>query len=193
MLVNVASSEVSSLLRVNPGNPDESYLVQKIQGNAAVGERMPLGQAALPQDRIDLVRQWIAGGAAQGVSAPDNLTVTSSIPEAGELAAQGMNRITVVFAGEVDPALASSGTFELRDGLDQPVRIVQARVPAGRTHVVELTLAQGLPAGSYQLTVRGAGAVALADIAGHVLDGDADGSPGGDFLMSFDVGAGASR
>ena len=65
MLVNVASSEVSNLLRVNPGNPDQSYLVQKIQGNAAVGGRMPLGQAALPQDRIDLIRQWIAAGAPQ--------------------------------------------------------------------------------------------------------------------------------
>ena len=63
MLVNVSSSEVPNLLRVNPGNPDQSYLVQKIQGNAAVGGRMPLGQAALPQDRIDLIRQWIAAGA----------------------------------------------------------------------------------------------------------------------------------
>ena len=49
MLVNVASSEVPNLLRVNPGNPDQSYMVQKIQGNAAVGGRMPLGQAPLPQ------------------------------------------------------------------------------------------------------------------------------------------------
>jgi len=41
--------------------------------------------------------------------------------------------------------------------------------------------------------VRGQGPVALADTAGHVLDGDADGKAGGDFLMSFDVSAGASR
>ena len=66
-------------------------------------------------------------------------------------------------------------------------------MPAGRPNVVELTLARGLAAGSYQLTVRGEGAVALADNAGHVLDGDADGAAGGDFLMSFDVSAGASR
>ena len=193
MLVNVSSSEVSSLLRVNPGNPDQSYLVQKVQGSAAVGGRMPLGQAALPQDRIDLIRQWISAGAPPPSVAPNNLTVGSSIPGAGEVAPQGMNRITVVFAGEVDPALAASGTFELRDGLDQPVSIVQASVPAGRPTVVELTLARGLAAGSYQLTVRGEGAVALADNAGRVLDGDADGTPGGDFLMSFDVSAGASR
>jgi hypothetical protein len=35
--------------------------------------------------------------------------------------------------------------------------------------------------------------VALADTAGHVLDGDADGAAGGDYLMSFDVSAGAPR
>jgi hypothetical protein len=193
MLVNVASSEVPNLLRVNPGNPDQSYLVQKIQGNAAVGERMPLDQAALPQDRIDLIRQWIAAGASQGTAAPDNLAVTSSIPAAGEVAAQGMKLITVVFAGDLDPALAGSGTFELRDGFDQPVPMAQVRVPAGRANVAELTLARGLDAGSYQLTVRGAGPVALADNAGRVLDGDADGAPGGDFHMYFDVSAGASR
>jgi hypothetical protein len=193
MLVNVASNEVQALLRVDPGNPDQSYIVQKISGTAAVGGRMPLGQAALPQDRIDLIRQWITAGAPPAGVAPNNLTVGSSIPGAGEVATQGMSKITVVFAGEVDPALAASGTFELRDGFDQPVPIVQARVPAGRPNVVELTLQRGLAAGSYQLTVRGEGAVALADNAGHVLDGDADGTPGGDFLMSFDVSAGASR
>jgi len=35
--------------------------------------------------------------------------------------------------------------------------------------------------------------VALADTNGRVLDGDADGKAGGDFLMSFDVSAGVSR
>jgi hypothetical protein len=99
----------------------------------------------------------------------------------------------VVFARDVDATLAASGTFELRDGLDQPVAIVAARVPPGRPNVVELQLARVLPPGSYQLEVRGEGPVALADNAGRVLDGDADGKPGGDFLMSFDVSAGASR
>jgi len=193
LLVNVASNEVPALLRVNPGNPDQSYIVQKISGTAAVGGRMPLGQAALPQDRIDLIRQWIAAGAPPASVAPDNLVVTSSIPASGEVASAGLDKLTVIFAGDVDATLAASGTFELRDGFDQPVTVAQARVPAGRPNVVELKLAHALGAGSYQLAVRGQGPVALADTAGHVLDGDADGSAGGDFLMSFDVSAGAQR
>jgi hypothetical protein len=185
LLVNVASDEVPSLKRVNPGNPDQSYIVQKIEGHAAVGGRMPLGQAPLPQDRIDLIRSWIASGALPAASAPERLTVSSVVP--------GARKLTVIFAGNVDAALAASGTFDLRDGLDQPVPLASAVVPEGRPNVVELTTARDLAPGSYQLTVHGDGPVALADPQGHVLDGDADGTPGGDFLMSFDVSAGASR
>jgi hypothetical protein len=185
LLVNVASDEVPTLKRVNPGNPDQSYIVQKIEGHAAVGGRMPLGQSPLPQDRIDLIRSWITAGAQPAASAPDRLTVSSVIP--------GTRKLTVIFAGNVDASLAASGTFELRDGLDQPVAVASAVVPEGRPNVVELTTAGDLAAGSYQLTVHGEGPVSLADSQGHVLDGDADGTPGGDFLMSFDVSAGASR
>ena len=193
MLVNVSSNEVPSLLRVNPGNPDQSYIVQKILGTAAVGARMPRGQAPLPQDRIDLIRSWIAAGAPAAAAAPDNLTVTSVIPAPGEVASAGLDKLTVVFARDVDATLASSGTFEVRDGFDQRVPVAAAAVPQGRPNVVELTLARALPAGSYQLAIHGQGAVALADNAGHVLDGDADGVAGGDFVMSFDVSGGASR
>jgi hypothetical protein len=192
MLVNVNSNEVAALKRVNPGNADQSYIVQKISGTAAVGGRMPLGQAPLPQDRIDLIRSWIAAGAQPAASAPNNLTVTSVVPAPGEVAAAGLDKLTVVFARDVDASLASS-TFEVRDGFDQVVPVATAQVPPGRANVVELTLTRALPAGSYQLAIRGQGAVALADDAGHVLDGDADGVAGGDFLMSFDVSAGASR
>jgi hypothetical protein len=193
MIVNVASNEVPGLKRIDPGNPDQSYLVQKISGTAAVGGRMPLGQAPLPQDRIDLIRRWVAAGAPPASVAPDHLTVNSVIPAPGEVAAAGLSKLTVVFARDVDATLAASGTFEVRDGFDQLVPVAAAQVPQGRPNVVELTLAQALPAGSYQLRVRGQGPVALADNAGHVLDGDADGKAGGDFLMSFDVSAGASR
>jgi Ca2+-binding RTX toxin-like protein len=62
-LVNVASQEVPSLMRVEPGDPDNSYLVQKVEGTAAVGGRMPLGGSKLPDDEIDLIRQWISEGA----------------------------------------------------------------------------------------------------------------------------------
>jgi mono/diheme cytochrome c family protein len=193
MIVNVPSNEVPGLMRVNPGNPDASYLVQKIQGNNAVGARMPFGGPYLPQERIDLVRRWIAAGAPAPAAVSNKLTVASTIPAPAEVAPVGLTRLTVIFAGDVDATLASADTFGLRDGFDEPVSLAKVSVPLGRPNVVELTLAKPLLAGSYQLEVRGEGPVALADNAGHVLDGDADGSAGGNYLMSFDVRAGESR
>ena len=194
LLVNAASSEVPGTLRVNPGNPDASYIVQKLEGNQAVGARMPFGGPYLSQTQIDLVRGWIAEGAPPPPPAASNkLIVASTIPAAAEMAAGTTDRLTVIFSAAVDASLVSTATFELRDGFDAPVALAGARVAAGRPNVVELMLARPLPAGSYQLDVRGAGPVALADNAGHVLDGDADGVAGGDYLMSFDVSAGAVR
>jgi hypothetical protein len=61
-LVSVqAVSEPS--LRVAPGNPDGSYLVIKLEGRQAVGDRMP--QTGAPLDSIDIanIRNWISQGA----------------------------------------------------------------------------------------------------------------------------------
>ena len=194
LLVNVASAEVPGLLRVNPGNPDASYLVQKIQGNAAVGARMPAnGPPFLSQTQIDLVRGWIAAGAPQSAAPPDRLVVTSTIPAAAEKTTAGLGKLTIIFSSDVDASLANVNAFELRDAADQPVALASVRVPAGRQQVVELTTARPLAAGSYQLAVRGDGPAPLADQAGHVLDGDTDGKPGGDALIPFDVPAGAAR
>jgi hypothetical protein len=187
LLVNVSSNEVPGTLRVNPGDADASYLVQKLQGNNAVGARMPFGGPYLSQAQIDLVRGWIAAGALPPPAAAVNkLAVASTIPAPAE-AAGAIDRLTVIFNAGLDASLVNTSTFELRDGFDAPVALAGARVPAGRPNVVELELAQPLSAGSYQLEVRGAGPAALADDAGHVLDGDADGVAGGDYLMSFDV------
>jgi mono/diheme cytochrome c family protein len=62
-IVNVPSKEVPSLMRVEPGDPDNSYLVQKVEGTAAEGERMPLGQTPLTAAQIALIRRWISEGA----------------------------------------------------------------------------------------------------------------------------------
>ena len=62
-LVGVTSRQQPSLSRVAAGDPDNSYLVQKIEGTAASGQRMPLGGGVLDQAVIDDIRLWIANGA----------------------------------------------------------------------------------------------------------------------------------
>lgn len=65
-LVGVSSTEIPALLRVDPGNPDDSYLVQKLEGAPNIaGEQMPLNQPPLSADQISAIRQWILDGALQ--------------------------------------------------------------------------------------------------------------------------------
>jgi hypothetical protein len=63
-LVNVASHEQPNVLRVKPGDPAASYLIQKLEGAATIGgQRMPLGGPYLDQATIDTIKSWIAAGA----------------------------------------------------------------------------------------------------------------------------------
>jgi len=63
-LVNVASLEQGGLDRVEPGDPDASYLIRKLEGGPGIsGSRMPQGGPYLSQATIDMIRQWIADGA----------------------------------------------------------------------------------------------------------------------------------
>lgn len=62
-LVNVTSLQ-SSLARVEPGSPDDSYLIHKLEGGPNIsGTRMPQGGPFLDQATVDMIRQWIAEGA----------------------------------------------------------------------------------------------------------------------------------
>ena len=65
MLVDVASVEVPALKRVQRGNANNSYLIHKLEGHAAVGARMPLGGPFLDAATISLIRRWIDNGAQQ--------------------------------------------------------------------------------------------------------------------------------
>jgi len=63
-IVGVASSEVPSLQRINPGNPSQSYMIQKLEGAPGIqGARMPFGGPFLPQATIDRIRAWVDAGA----------------------------------------------------------------------------------------------------------------------------------
>lgn len=62
--VNVRSVENANLFRITPGDPDNSYLVRKIEGRAGIaGVRMPFGRPPLAPEQIEAVREWIADGA----------------------------------------------------------------------------------------------------------------------------------
>ena len=63
-LVGVTAQEKPELLRVKPGDPDNSYIYLKVTGSPRInGEQMPRGRTALSAEQIDLIRRWIEQGA----------------------------------------------------------------------------------------------------------------------------------
>lgn len=65
-LVNVDSVE-SKLKRVQPGVPQQSYLMHKLDGThldaGGIGDRMPFGAPQLDEATRERFRNWIATGA----------------------------------------------------------------------------------------------------------------------------------
>jgi mono/diheme cytochrome c family protein len=66
-LVNATSTQ-SSLKRVLPNAPDESYLINKLRGTqvqvGGSGAQMPFNSQPLTAAQIDLIEKWITEGAA---------------------------------------------------------------------------------------------------------------------------------
>jgi outer membrane protein assembly factor BamB len=72
-LVNVPSTELARMDRVEPGSPGTSWLIQKLDGTqflfdaecvgGSCGSRMPLGQTPLSGPTRNAIRTWIANGA----------------------------------------------------------------------------------------------------------------------------------
>lgn len=63
-LVDVPSVEIPSMVRVRPGDADNSYIIWKLEGREGIrNQRMPLNLPALPSDQIDSIKTWINEGA----------------------------------------------------------------------------------------------------------------------------------
>lgn len=59
-----ADSVGSTKLRVAPGSPDDSFLVEKIEeAKPSVGDQMPLHYPRLTSGQVDKLRRWIEQGA----------------------------------------------------------------------------------------------------------------------------------
>lgn len=68
---------------VEPGEPDQSPIVDKIGPNPTHGDRMPQGGPYLSDAQINLIRQWIAEGALE--TPATNLAENGGLPGRFEL------------------------------------------------------------------------------------------------------------
>ncbi len=202
LLVNASSVEVPALRRVQPGNPDASYLIQKIEGTAARGGRMPLNAPPLPPETIAVIRQWITDGAANsaaGVSAKSRMEsakLTAVSPTSGAAMPASTSEIVITSNVELDTSLLQSGLVALRasggdgefDSGNESLVPVEVTIRSQQPTVLAITpRSTALPADTYELRISGSDPVALADFDARAIDGDGDGSPGGDFVLRFTV------
>lgn len=205
MLVDRPSTQVSSLLRVEPGDPDNSYLIQKLEGTASVGEQMPLDQPPLPQADIDVIRQWISDGAIDDrVSSGKPIRVTALSPVPGSKVEAAPDSIIAVFDREPDVSTVNFATFILEasggDGTfsdGNEARIEAAAITVSPTNGKSATFELGdrlLPNDTYRIRLLGSGPSMILDLEANALDGEffgttpaGNGIQGGDFEAEFIV------
>jgi hypothetical protein len=202
LLVGIASGERPNLLRVAPGDPNNSFLVQKLEGTAGIGERMPAGLPALAQADIAVIRQWITDGAPPSSSTGGPIRVTSLSPAPNSTVQAMPTSITAGFNRDLNAPSVTTATFTLhRAGADAvlgtaddvAVTPASVTVPAAnqRSAVMDLT---GVPAvfDRYRVTLVGTGAATILDLSGNALDGEpirllpsGDGVAGGNYTATF--------
>ncbi|GAC1510911.1 MAG: hypothetical protein NVS1B6_17620 [Steroidobacteraceae bacterium] len=177
LLVGVPSVEIPGLFRVRPGDPDNSYLVQKLEGHAAVGERMPLGGPYLSSEVIAVVRQWITGGApsSSANTMPASFAVVAVSPAANDVLTEAPPQIMIGFNHELDVTRIYPETVRLErrtaDSAGVSVEIVPAHaaVPSANLRTLLLWPAERLKNGRYRVVLRVAEPLGLADLAGEAL------------------------
>jgi len=200
LLVGVPSTEVPSLDRVKPGDPTDSYIIQKLQGHAAVGAQMPDGcpttQPCLSTTTIGFIQQWITNGAPPAAAAAENapLAVTSIVPDQVESVSAPLPQVMVAFNHELDVSqLAThSAHFEKLAAAAAPAVIdqVPARIAVSSDNLRVLMLwpVQPLSAGHYRLVMDAASSSQISDIAGQQVTLGAPDEFGETVISTFDVG-----
>ena len=193
LLVGMPSTEEPSILRVKPGDPDDSYLVQKLEGHAAVGAQMPFGEPPLPAETIAAIRQWITDGATRAVAtAATPLQISAVVPAGGEVLAAAPREIAISFTRELDASRVDAGTARLErvtDALNPMVDVIAGRlmIPSANAQALILAPSTRLPPGRYRVVLRGDPSLSPADLDGHLLQGGVRTETGDWLVTTFAV------
>jgi methionine-rich copper-binding protein CopC len=188
LLVGVNSNEVPELQRVQAGNPDASYLVQKLAGSAAVGERMPFGGPYLPQSTIDVIRQWIANGAQRSTTTTAMSLHVVTAPLTDAVIADAQPQLVIGFNRELDTNLINATTVMLSKADGGDLIAITMTVPRTNPSTLIVKPRSDLVTGTYRLTLRGTGGGALAGLDAQPLNAPGASTPGSDYMTTFNVG-----
>ena len=183
LLVAVPSTEAPAILRVKPGDPDNSYIIQKLEGHAAVGAQMPFGGPYLSAATIAFVREWITNGAQPSASAAAPLTITVRAPEVNEFVSGTPPQIMIGFNHEIDATRIDAGSVRIEQltRVDEQLRIepVPARISisAANPRALMVWPSRPLTIGRYRVLMRAGSSMGVTDLAGQsIADGGANGA-----------------
>ncbi len=201
-LVGVASSQAVGILQVAANDPNNSYLIQKMEGIAVAGAVMPTG-GALPQATIDIVRQWITDGAIDDrVQSSTPIRVSSVSPMSGANLSAVPTQIIVGFDRELDASTVNANTFILEasggdttfgDGNEVQIAAALISVPIANPQTAVFDLTGVIVADdTYRIRLLGLGASIIMDLDANAPDGEfagvlpsGNGTAGGDFQATF--------
>lgn len=198
LLVGVPSSQAPAVMRVAPGDPNNSYLIQKLEGNASGGAQMPLNAPPVEQASIDVIRQWISDGAIDDrvpSSAPIKVTSLSPLPDSALTAAPA--NIVALFDRELDVSTINMLTFVLEasggDGSfteNNETPTTAANISATATSATLDLTGVALADDTYRVRLFGSGASIVMDLDANALDGEFSGTfPSGDNIAGGDFEA----
>ncbi len=195
LLVNVPSTEVPSLVRIRPGDPDNSYLIQKIEGHASVGAQMPFGGPPLAADVIAAIRQWVSDGAqpATAQAAPAVFKVLSTAPATDDLLIGSLPQVMLAFNQEVDAASVDQQSLRLErvaatgEAGSSELVLAKLSLPAPNPHALLLTPLSPLQPGHYRVLAHTAPGLELADINSRPLTLNSSGVGDDPVILEFDV------
>jgi hypothetical protein len=195
LLVGIPSTEVPSLLRVKPGDPDNSYIIQKLEGHAAVGGQMPLGGPYLPATTIAFVAQWITNGAppASGTAAPAQFAITSVVPDSVDPATESPPQISLAFNHDIDVSQIDMRSARIErlapDTAGAVVETIPARISVSNLNgrVLMIWPSRPLGNGRYRALIRTASPGLLSDIAGRSVAIGPSNTMGESVVASFEV------
>ena len=195
LLVGIPSTEVPSIQRVKAGDPDNSYIVQKLEGHAAVGARMPFGLPPLSTEQIAAIRQWITDGAQRPVAAAAASTafkVATTVPAINDVLDVAPMQLVISFNHELDATQLNAQSVRLERRFDddmnatyQPV-VAIITLPTTTAMSLLLTPVQPLSDGHYRVVIP-ATATSISDNNGVALSMPMQTEAGDALIVEFDV------
>lgn len=197
MLVGISSTQSAGTQRVLPLNPDNSYLIQKLEGPGATGSQMPPG-GSLDAADIATIRAWITAGAVDDRATPppsSPIRVSTLSIGPGSTITAAPTQIVASFDREPVAASVNATTFLLQTSAGVGITASSITISAANARnaifgLSGVTLADG----TYTVRLLGSGASIISDMDANALDGEysgrfpsGNGVEGGDFSVQFTI------